>query len=150
MKMARTTTTAAAAGAATHEAHQHPSPSHLRTSIPPPWFAVPAAEPSIASPWSPSSARTPGGSGYIAEQPSSSPRMSASEGRAPMPMPQETSLRGIEEQEEEQREEEQEHEQEERRQRRGQKKEAKRLRGGCIPCPDGSICYIIPIPCCCF
>ncbi|PVF94339.1 hypothetical protein CPB86DRAFT_789178 [Serendipita vermifera] len=24
-----------------------------------------------------------------------------------------------------------------------------RLRGGCIPCPDGSRCYIIPIPCCC-
>ncbi|KAI5899970.1 uncharacterized protein SCHCODRAFT_02606624 [Schizophyllum commune H4-8] len=24
-----------------------------------------------------------------------------------------------------------------------------RQRGGCIPCPDGSICYIIPIPCCC-
>lgn len=46
---------------------------------------------------------------------------------------------------------------------------AERIRGGCIPCPvrypfsvlilafiftcllpqDGSICYIIPIPCCC-
>ncbi|KAJ7594123.1 hypothetical protein C8J56DRAFT_926022 [Mycena floridula] len=26
---------------------------------------------------------------------------------------------------------------------------ASRLRGGCVPCPDGSICYIIPIPCCC-
>ncbi|KAL4242391.1 hypothetical protein ABKN59_011855 [Abortiporus biennis] len=26
---------------------------------------------------------------------------------------------------------------------------AERLRGGCIPCPDGSICYIIPIPCFC-
>ncbi|EJF59703.1 hypothetical protein BD309DRAFT_966862 [Dichomitus squalens] len=26
---------------------------------------------------------------------------------------------------------------------------ADRIRGGCIPCPDGSICYIIPIPCCC-
>ncbi|KAH9890898.1 hypothetical protein C8Q73DRAFT_702074 [Cubamyces lactineus] len=26
---------------------------------------------------------------------------------------------------------------------------AQRLRGGCIPCPDGSICYIIPIPCIC-
>ncbi|KAG7085473.1 hypothetical protein E1B28_003034 [Marasmius oreades] len=24
-----------------------------------------------------------------------------------------------------------------------------RLRGGCIPCPDGGCCYIIPIPCCC-
>ncbi|KAJ6513698.1 hypothetical protein C8R47DRAFT_1313816 [Mycena vitilis] len=27
--------------------------------------------------------------------------------------------------------------------------EAARLRGGCIPCPDGGCCYIIPIPCCC-
>ncbi|KAJ7349806.1 hypothetical protein DFH08DRAFT_1079129 [Mycena albidolilacea] len=27
--------------------------------------------------------------------------------------------------------------------------EAERLRGGCIPCPDGGCCYIIPIPCCC-
>ncbi|KAI0640485.1 hypothetical protein C8Q79DRAFT_996415 [Trametes meyenii] len=26
---------------------------------------------------------------------------------------------------------------------------AQRIRGGCIPCPDGSICYIIPIPCFC-
>ncbi|KAH8112411.1 hypothetical protein DFH11DRAFT_1607457 [Phellopilus nigrolimitatus] len=26
---------------------------------------------------------------------------------------------------------------------------AMRLRGGCIPCPDGGCCYIIPIPCCC-
>ncbi|KAI0662629.1 hypothetical protein C8Q70DRAFT_1051254 [Cubamyces menziesii] len=26
---------------------------------------------------------------------------------------------------------------------------AQRIRGGCIPCPDGSICYIIPIPCIC-
>ncbi|KAI1790026.1 hypothetical protein LXA43DRAFT_1017972 [Ganoderma leucocontextum] len=26
---------------------------------------------------------------------------------------------------------------------------ADRIRGGCIPCPDGSICYIIPIPLCC-
>ncbi|KAI0349626.1 hypothetical protein OH77DRAFT_1375945, partial [Trametes cingulata] len=26
---------------------------------------------------------------------------------------------------------------------------AERIRGGCIPCPDGSICYIIPIPCLC-
>ncbi|KAI9513541.1 hypothetical protein F5148DRAFT_1156407 [Russula earlei] len=26
---------------------------------------------------------------------------------------------------------------------------AERLRGGCIPCPDGSVCWIIPIPCCC-
>ncbi|KAJ7282609.1 hypothetical protein C8J57DRAFT_1295831 [Mycena rebaudengoi] len=26
---------------------------------------------------------------------------------------------------------------------------AARLRGGCIPCPDGGCCYIIPIPCCC-
>ncbi|KIM87995.1 hypothetical protein PILCRDRAFT_814669 [Piloderma croceum F 1598] len=26
---------------------------------------------------------------------------------------------------------------------------ARRLRGGCIPCPDGGCCYIIPIPCCC-
>ncbi|EDR10471.1 uncharacterized protein LACBIDRAFT_316903 [Laccaria bicolor S238N-H82] len=26
---------------------------------------------------------------------------------------------------------------------------ALRLRGGCIPCPDGGCCYIIPIPCCC-
>ncbi|TBU22479.1 hypothetical protein BD311DRAFT_770347 [Dichomitus squalens] len=26
---------------------------------------------------------------------------------------------------------------------------ADRIRGGCVPCPDGSICYIIPIPCCC-
>ncbi|VDC04325.1 unnamed protein product [Peniophora sp. CBMAI 1063] len=26
---------------------------------------------------------------------------------------------------------------------------AERLRGGCVPCPDGSICWIIPIPCCC-
>ncbi|KAH8917359.1 hypothetical protein BT69DRAFT_1286740 [Atractiella rhizophila] len=25
--------------------------------------------------------------------------------------------------------------------------EVMRLRGGCIPCPDGSVCYIIP--CCC-
>ncbi|KAL5514911.1 hypothetical protein ACEPAG_2227 [Sanghuangporus baumii] len=25
---------------------------------------------------------------------------------------------------------------------------AMRLRGGCIPCPDGGCCYIIPIPCC--
>ncbi|KAJ7616633.1 hypothetical protein FB45DRAFT_1008065 [Roridomyces roridus] len=25
--------------------------------------------------------------------------------------------------------------------------EAKRLRGGCIPCPDGGCCFIIP--CCC-
>ncbi|KAJ7061349.1 hypothetical protein C8F01DRAFT_1139736 [Mycena amicta] len=24
-----------------------------------------------------------------------------------------------------------------------------RMRGGCIPCPDGGCCYIIPIPCCC-
>ncbi|KAH0586699.1 hypothetical protein H2248_007915 [Termitomyces sp. 'cryptogamus'] len=31
----------------------------------------------------------------------------------------------------------------------GTKREARRLRGGCIPCPDGSVCYIIPIPCCC-
>ncbi|ESK90980.1 hypothetical protein Moror_16378 [Moniliophthora roreri MCA 2997] len=23
-----------------------------------------------------------------------------------------------------------------------------RLRGGCIPCPNGGCCYIIPIPCC--
>ena len=22
---------------------------------------------------------------------------------------------------------------------------AQRLRGGCIPCPDGSMCYIIPV-----
>ncbi|KAJ7175055.1 hypothetical protein C8R43DRAFT_975821 [Mycena crocata] len=27
--------------------------------------------------------------------------------------------------------------------------DAARLRGGCIPCPDGGCCYIIPIPCCC-
>ncbi|KAI8995310.1 hypothetical protein BD414DRAFT_237013 [Trametes punicea] len=27
--------------------------------------------------------------------------------------------------------------------------EAQRIRGGCVPCPDGSICYIIPIPCIC-
>ncbi|KAH8829718.1 hypothetical protein DL96DRAFT_1599298 [Flagelloscypha sp. PMI_526] len=27
--------------------------------------------------------------------------------------------------------------------------EALRLRGGCIPCPNGSVCWIIPIPCCC-
>ncbi|KAJ6575569.1 hypothetical protein DFH09DRAFT_1311638 [Mycena vulgaris] len=26
---------------------------------------------------------------------------------------------------------------------------AARIRGGCIPCPDGGCCYIIPIPCCC-
>ncbi|KAI0686547.1 hypothetical protein C8Q76DRAFT_761443 [Earliella scabrosa] len=26
---------------------------------------------------------------------------------------------------------------------------AERIRGGCIPCPNGSICYIIPIPLCC-
>ncbi|KAI0364378.1 hypothetical protein BV20DRAFT_974475 [Pilatotrama ljubarskyi] len=26
---------------------------------------------------------------------------------------------------------------------------AERIRGGCIPCPNGSICYIIPIPCLC-
>ncbi|KAH9847986.1 hypothetical protein C2E23DRAFT_845714 [Lenzites betulinus] len=26
---------------------------------------------------------------------------------------------------------------------------AQRIRGGCVPCPDGSICYIIPIPCFC-
>ncbi|KAH9983778.1 hypothetical protein BJV77DRAFT_1029759 [Russula vinacea] len=26
---------------------------------------------------------------------------------------------------------------------------AERLRGGCVPCPDGSVCWIIPIPCCC-
>ncbi|KAJ7092920.1 hypothetical protein B0H15DRAFT_165163 [Mycena belliarum] len=26
---------------------------------------------------------------------------------------------------------------------------ARRIRGGCIPCPDGGCCYIIPIPCCC-
>ncbi|GBE85695.1 hypothetical protein SCP_0802170 [Sparassis crispa] len=26
---------------------------------------------------------------------------------------------------------------------------AERVRGGCIPCPDGTVCYIIPIPCCC-
>ncbi|KAJ8091762.1 hypothetical protein PM082_020997 [Marasmius tenuissimus] len=33
---------------------------------------------------------------------------------------------------------------------RGEQTEGpQRLRGGCIPCPDGSICYIIPIPCCC-
>ncbi|KAJ3827901.1 hypothetical protein F5880DRAFT_1091731 [Lentinula raphanica] len=24
-----------------------------------------------------------------------------------------------------------------------------RLRGGCIPCPDGGCCFIIPLPCCC-
>ncbi|KAJ7153920.1 hypothetical protein C8R43DRAFT_1001514 [Mycena crocata] len=27
--------------------------------------------------------------------------------------------------------------------------DASRMRGGCIPCPDGGCCYIIPIPCCC-
>ncbi|KAH9077737.1 hypothetical protein EDB83DRAFT_2345565 [Lactarius deliciosus] len=26
---------------------------------------------------------------------------------------------------------------------------AERLRGGCIPCPDGSVCWIIPCCCCC-
>ncbi|OBZ66424.1 hypothetical protein A0H81_13693 [Grifola frondosa] len=26
---------------------------------------------------------------------------------------------------------------------------AERIRGGCVPCPDGSICYIIPLPCFC-
>ncbi|KAN0109512.1 hypothetical protein V8E52_009155 [Russula decolorans] len=26
---------------------------------------------------------------------------------------------------------------------------AERIRGGCVPCPDGSVCWIIPIPCCC-
>ncbi|KZV93320.1 hypothetical protein EXIGLDRAFT_768215 [Exidia glandulosa HHB12029] len=25
---------------------------------------------------------------------------------------------------------------------------ALRLRGGCLPCPDGSCCFIIPCPCC--
>ncbi|KDR74840.1 hypothetical protein GALMADRAFT_249745 [Galerina marginata CBS 339.88] len=25
---------------------------------------------------------------------------------------------------------------------------AARLRGGCIPCPDGGCCFIIPCPCC--
>ncbi|KAG1752026.1 hypothetical protein EDB19DRAFT_1671340 [Suillus lakei] len=24
-----------------------------------------------------------------------------------------------------------------------------RLRGGCIPCPGGGMCFIIPCPCCC-
>ncbi|CAK5266327.1 unnamed protein product [Mycena citricolor] len=26
---------------------------------------------------------------------------------------------------------------------------SERLRGGCIPCPDGGCCFIIPLPCCC-
>ncbi|EPQ50308.1 hypothetical protein GLOTRDRAFT_141558 [Gloeophyllum trabeum ATCC 11539] len=30
-----------------------------------------------------------------------------------------------------------------------EEEKAARLRGGCIPCPDGGCCYIIPIPCCC-
>ncbi|KAI0301319.1 hypothetical protein BC826DRAFT_988640 [Russula brevipes] len=30
-----------------------------------------------------------------------------------------------------------------------QMRKAERLRGGCVPCPDGSVCWIIPIPCCC-
>ncbi|XP_006455451.1 hypothetical protein AGABI2DRAFT_194983 [Agaricus bisporus var. bisporus H97] len=25
---------------------------------------------------------------------------------------------------------------------------AARMRGGCIPCPGGGCCFIIPIPCC--
>ncbi|KAJ7664855.1 hypothetical protein B0H17DRAFT_1091362 [Mycena rosella] len=27
--------------------------------------------------------------------------------------------------------------------------DAARIRGGCIPCPDGGCCFIIPLPCCC-
>lgn len=142
MKMARTTTAAAAIGAATHEAHtprESPSaPPFLRAPIPPPWAAVPAAEPSIASPWSP-----------MAEQPRASPGMSVDGGLSPSPMPQKTTVRDVEEQEVEERQRE-EREEGQREEGVRQRKEAKRLRGGCIPCPNGSVCYIIPIPCCCF
>ncbi|KAF9003402.1 hypothetical protein BDQ17DRAFT_1425358 [Cyathus striatus] len=31
----------------------------------------------------------------------------------------------------------------------GQDANANRLRGGCVPCPDGGFCFCIPIPCCC-
>lgn len=34
-------------------------------------------------------------------------------------------------------------------QREDGKERVMRLDGGCVPCPDGSICYIIPLPCCC-
>lgn len=30
-----------------------------------------------------------------------------------------------------------------------QERKAERLRGGCIPLPNGGRCWIIPIPCCC-
>ncbi|CAE6466730.1 unnamed protein product [Rhizoctonia solani] len=30
-----------------------------------------------------------------------------------------------------------------------EEREAERLRGGCIPLPNGGRCWIIPIPCCC-
>ncbi|TCD69788.1 hypothetical protein EIP91_006325 [Steccherinum ochraceum] len=32
--------------------------------------------------------------------------------------------------------------------RDGQEGPANRIRGGCIPCPDG-FCFCIPLPCCC-
>ncbi|TFL00080.1 hypothetical protein BDV98DRAFT_594268 [Pterulicium gracile] len=28
-------------------------------------------------------------------------------------------------------------------------KDVERMRGGCIPLPNGGRCWIIPIPCCC-
>ncbi|RDB26560.1 hypothetical protein Hypma_005677 [Hypsizygus marmoreus] len=30
----------------------------------------------------------------------------------------------------------------------GEKGEARRMRGGCVPCPGGGMCWIIPLPCC--
>ncbi|KAF5387171.1 hypothetical protein D9615_002092 [Tricholomella constricta] len=31
---------------------------------------------------------------------------------------------------------------------RNRTQEPMRLRGGCVPCPGGGMCWIIPIPCC--
>ncbi|KAI5899969.1 uncharacterized protein SCHCODRAFT_02742976 [Schizophyllum commune H4-8] len=35
------------------------------------------------------------------------------------------------------------------REAQNQEQKAERLRGGCIPLPNGGRCWIIPIPCCC-
>ncbi|KIM38834.1 hypothetical protein M413DRAFT_447535 [Hebeloma cylindrosporum] len=33
-------------------------------------------------------------------------------------------------------------------QQRGKEGRAERPRGGCVPCPNGGCCFIIPLPCC--
>ncbi|KAF8073320.1 hypothetical protein FPV67DRAFT_1477315 [Lyophyllum atratum] len=146
--MAHASTTAAAAVSADPVAAPAPKPStsptprptqsshmsseNLGHASPPSSWSITSPDPSGASQWS---ALPPPPPGLVAQQPRGSRRMEV--GGMPGEVPSPSSPPGEQGREGQDQGE------------RGVRGVAKRLRGGCIPCPDGSRCWIIPIPCCC-